>query len=235
MFIFTYCQFAHDGWVRTTIYFPIKFIWLDKTRGIKPENDFSLPWISPNSKHFPNGILSFLWLSNIPVSILPNILYPILFQWTCSLFPHLGFINSDATNIWVHHFMCFNGKSWTNGSIWKNRILLICLCINMTKPYVIQLLASLSHFLSSPSNFHKSFFLSVYWEIRDLVSFSLGKVIPIKVVSLESFIALPWVPTHLGAVCSWIFLDIVLSTGCSSLCRRVNREVLYFPLTLSIN
>lgn len=77
---------------------------------------------------------------------------------------------------------------------------------------------------SLPQTSTSHFAFSVYWEIRDLDSPLIGKVIPIKVISLESFIALPLVPTDLCAVCCWIFLDIP-STGCSLLHSRTNREV----------
>ena len=55
-------------------------------------SDFLLNMIISSCIHVAaNGIVSpYLWLSNIPLYILPHLLYPFLFQWTFRLFPCLG-------------------------------------------------------------------------------------------------------------------------------------------------
>ena len=55
-------------------------------------SDFLLNMIISSCIHVAaNGIISpHLWLSNIPLYILPHLLYPFLFQWAFRLFPCLG-------------------------------------------------------------------------------------------------------------------------------------------------
>ena len=45
---------------------------------------------------------SFIWLSNIPLCILPYLLYFFICQWTFRLFPFLDIVNSVAMNIGMH-------------------------------------------------------------------------------------------------------------------------------------
>ena len=45
---------------------------------------------------------SFLWLSNIPLCILPYLLYFFICQWTFRLFTFIAIVNSAAMSIGVH-------------------------------------------------------------------------------------------------------------------------------------